>query len=532
MLKLLSFSKLISLLMAIVVIIPIAIIYFSLLNIDYAIWYHLNSFVLPELIANTVKLVIGVSLGTIVLGVSLSYINTFFEFRGKKFFTFFALMPMSIPAYIMAFVYVALFDTTGLWSLKIKEALALDFFLPSIRNFYGITLVLSLSFYPYVYLLARNSFLNIGSKAIEATTMLGLSRFETFYRVILPLSGPWILSGLILTLMETLGDFGAVSIFNYSTFTTAIYRSWFGLFSLKTAQQLASILISLVSLLMILGYVISKNKNFSTVGKSSVSPRTIKVGFISEIFIILYSSIVSLMAFFIPLAMIIYWSIYAIKADLDSRFFTFLSNSLEIATYSVIVIIFFSLTMSYATRKYQGVIGQLIKNISSLGYAVPGSVLAVGIFIFLNFMDSTFFNGAKIFSGSILAMIIGMSIRFLTIGLSPISNSFLRISNSQLAVLELNQNSKLKNFIKALAPMIKVSTMSASLMVFVEVIKEMPISLMTRPFGKETLSIRIFELTSEGEWERAALPSLFLIVISLIPTFILYINTEIKAEKL
>ena len=138
----------------------------------------------------------------------------------------------------------------------------------------------------------------------------------------------------------------------------------------------------------------------------------------------------------------------------------------------------------------------------------------------------------KIFSGSILAMIIGMSIRFLTIGLSPISNSFLRISNSQLAVLELNQNSKLKNFIKALAPMIKVSTMSASLMVFVEVIKEMPISLMTRPFGKETLSIRIFELTSEGEWERAALPSLFLIVISLIPTFILYINTEIKAEKL
>ena len=224
--------------------------------------------------------------------------------------------------------------------------------------------------------------------------------------------------------------------------------------------------------------------------------------------------------------MICKWSLLVFKNDLDTRYFSFLLNSITIAVFTVIVIIFFALAVGLATRKYSGTIAFILKYIASLGYAVPGTVLAVGVFVFLNYIEFRLFQGNKILTSSILAMIVGLSIRFFSVGLTPIANAFRRITTSQLAVLELNQNSKIKNFRVAIAPLIKASTLSASLMVFVEVVKEMPISLMTRPFGKETLSIRIFELTSEGEWERAALPSLFLILISLLPTLILYYNTE------
>lgn len=520
-----SFSKLISLLVGIVVTIPIFIIFTSFLNIDHEIWNHLRVFVLPELILNTLKLIVGVTFGTLVIGVPLAYVNSFYDYPGRKLFSFLAILPMSIPSYIMAFVYVALFDVTGIWSLALKEALGLTSFLPSIRNFFGISFVLTLCFYPYVYLLSKNAFEGQGARALEVSSMMGLSKKKTFFKVILPLSRPWIFSGLLLALMETIADFGAVSIFNYTTFTTAIYRSWFGMFSLKSAQQLAAILVTFVFIFMIIERLQEKKKSFITIGRGKKSSTKIKLSFFSSVCVLLFSSLVSLFAFFIPVTMIIKWAFNVMKRDLDTRYLSFMWNSIEIAFISVVVLIIFSSLMAYAIRKYPGLIADTIKNLSSLGYAVPGSVLAVGVFIFLNYVENKIAPGKNFLTGGIAALIIGLSIRFYSVSLAPIANSFLRISDSHFHIMALSKNSKLKNIFKLIAPMIRPGLLTAALMVFVEVMKEMPITLMTRPFGKETLAIRIFEMTSEGEWERAALPSLFLILISFIPTMLLFIQS-------
>lgn len=527
----LSLSKLTSLFIALVVTIPIFIIYTSLLEIDQTIWAHLKTFVLPELVLNTLKLVVGVSIGVISIGVPLAYLNAFYDYPGRKFFSFIALLPMSIPAYITAYVYVALFDSTGIWSLKIRELLQLESFLPSIRNFHGVTLVLSLCFYPYVYLLSKNAFEGQGVRATEIAKVMGLGSARTFFKVILPLSRPWIFSGLLLTLMETVGDFGAVSIFNYSTFTTAIYRSWFGLFSLNSAQQLATILVTAVFFLMAIERFLDRKKSYAVMGRSGSRLQRTKLSFIPSLVIILGSTLISLLSFFIPVFMIFKWASSSIERDLDGRYFSFMYNSIEIATLTVVVLLFFTVLMAYAIRKNPGVIASIIKNASSLGYAVPGTVLAVGVFIFISKIENNFGHGQKILTSTIAALIIGLVIRFFSIGLTPLTNSFLRISDSHFMVLEMNQNSREKIFFKAIIPMIKPGMLIAALMVFVEVLKELPITLMTRPFGNETLSIRIFEMTSEGEWERAALPSLFLVLVSLIPTIILFIQSEKQHER-
>ena len=521
-----SFSKFISLFVGIVITIPIFIIFSSFLKIDTGIWSHLKIYVLPELILNTLKLICGVGIGTLLLGVPLAYINSFYDYPGRRFFSFLAILPMSIPAYIMAFVYVALFDITGIWSLAIKDFLGLSFFLPSIRNFYGISLVLSLCFYPYVYLLSKNAFEGQGARALEVSRVMGLSKLTIFFKVILPLSRPWIFSGVLLALMETIADFGAVSIFNYTTFTTAIYRSWFGLFSLESAQQLAAILISFVFLLMIFERLQEKKKSFTTIGRGSTRPARTELNWTKSALVILASTLISLMAFIIPFMMIIKWALKVMARDLDIRYISFMWNSIEIASLTVIVLLIFSFFMAYAVRKYPGVIGETIKNLSSLGYAVPGSVLAVGVFIFLSTVENKLTPGEKFLTSGLSALIIGLSIRFYSISLAPIANAFLRITDSHFHIMALSSNSSFKNFFKAIAPMIRPGLLTAALMVFVEVMKEMPITLMTRPFGKETLSIRIFEMTSEGEWERAALPSLFLIIISLIPTILLFFQSE------
>ena len=523
-----SLSKLISLIVGIVVTIPIFIIFTSFLKIDMGIWEHLRIHVLPELILNTIKLVMGVSFGTLLLGVPLAYLNAYYDYPGRKVFSFLAILPMSIPSYIMAFVYVALFDITGIWSLALRDLLGMKTFFPSIRNFYGISLVLSFCFYPYVYLMAKNAFEGVGARAQEVGMVMGLSKTKMLLKVILPLSRPWIFSGLILALMETLADFGAVSIFNYTTFTTAIYRSWFGMFSLSSAQQLSAILVSIVFVLMFVEYFLERNKSYATTGRGAQAIPRKKLKKRHSALVIFTSSFISLFAFFIPVGMIIKWGLKTMVRDLDSRYLSFIWNTVHIASLTVLVLIIFTLFMAYAIRNYPGKIADTIKGLSSLGYAVPGSVLAVGIFIFLSNVENSLSAERKFLTGGLTALIVGLSIRFFSISLAPISSSFLRVSNSQLNVMKLLKISPFKKITKIIIPMIRPGIFTAMLMVFIEVMKEMPITLMTRPFGKETLSIRIFEMTSEGEWERAALPSLILIVISLIPTILLFIQSGKK----
>ncbi|MDE2389746.1 MAG: iron ABC transporter permease, partial [Betaproteobacteria bacterium] len=232
---------------AALVLAPVGVIVSSFFAPASDVWQHLLETSLPQLLGNTFWLASGVITGTALLGISLAWITAVYEFSGRRFFSWALLLPMAMPAYVTAFVALGLFDFTGPVQTALRAWLGSDLsWFPDIRGRMGVIAVMTLAFYPYVYLLARNAFLSQGKRSLEVAQSLGLNRKQGFFKVVLPMARPWIAGGLMLVLMETLADFGTVAVFNYNTFTTAIYKAWFSMFSLPAASQLASLLIMIV----------------------------------------------------------------------------------------------------------------------------------------------------------------------------------------------------------------------------------------------------------------------------------------------
>ncbi len=240
------FSRLWLLICACLVIIPLGVIVSSLGSFNAEIWQFLLEYELPLLLKNTLLLVIGVGIGVTILGTTTAWLTAMHRFPLQRFFAWAMMLPLAVPAYVLAFVQLGIFDYTGGISTYLRDNLGFENGLPDVRNGFGLTVVMSLTLYPYVYLLAKNAFGSMGVRALEAGASMGLSAPKAFVKLALPMARPWIAGGMILALMEVLADFGAVSVFGYDTFTTAIYQAWFGFFSIDTAKQLASLLISLV----------------------------------------------------------------------------------------------------------------------------------------------------------------------------------------------------------------------------------------------------------------------------------------------
>ncbi len=257
---------------ATLVLVPVVVTFSSFAQVDGDILAHLTEFVLPELVGNTVWLLLGVGIGVSVLGVSLAWLMAMCDFPGRRLFDWALLLPLALPAYVTAFVAIGLLDFTGPLLTWLREGWGITG-LPEIRSRGGVILVMSLALYPYVYLIAKNAFATQGRVALEAAQSLGLSRTQGFFRVALPMARPWIAAGLMLALMETLADFGTMAIFNYDTFTTAIYKAWYSLFSLSAAAQLASILILFVLVAVIFEQHSRSRMRYGAVGRSTTQRR-------------------------------------------------------------------------------------------------------------------------------------------------------------------------------------------------------------------------------------------------------------------
>ncbi len=254
---------------ATLVLIPIAVIVAALGEFDAEIWTFLLEYQLPTLLGNTLFLVITVGFGVIALGASLAWLTAMYRFPMRSFFSWAMMLPLAIPAYVLAFVQLGIFDYTGVISTYLREAHGFEQGLPDVRHGGGLAVVMSFSFYPYVYLLARNAFASMGARSLEVGASLGLSPARSFWRIALPMARPWIAGGSILALMEVLADFGTVSVFGFETFTTAIYEAWFGFYSLETAKQLATLLISLVFIVVVLEQLSRKERRFEATGRGS-----------------------------------------------------------------------------------------------------------------------------------------------------------------------------------------------------------------------------------------------------------------------
>ncbi len=508
--------------------VPVAVTFSAFAQVEGDILAHLAAFVLPELLANTAWLLLGVGVGVSVLGVSLAWLVAMCDFPGRRLFEWALLLPLALPAYVTAFVAIGLLDFTGPLQTGLRESFG-PMNLPEIRSRGGVILVMTLALYPYVYLIARNAFATQGAIALEAAQSLGLSRRQGFFRVALPMARPWIAAGLMLALMETLADFGTMAIFNYDTFTTAIYKAWYSLFSLPAAAQLASILILFVLVAVVVEQRSRMRMRYGTVGRSGAS-RRIRLSPTLARLSLLYAASVLAFAFVIPVIQLAWWASDAVETDLDSRYWEFAWHSLLLAGMGALLVVTAALLLAYAGRQRPGPAMMWTQRLATIGYAFPGAVLAVGLFIPVAWLDNWLivagragfgFSGTEILKGTLLVMLLAYLVRFLAVGFGPIDSGLHRITrNIDEAARSLGTGAA-GLLARVHLPMLRTSLLTAAALAFVDIMKEMPITLMTRPFGWDTLAVRVFEMTSEGEWERAALPSLAIVIAGIIPSIVL-----------
>lgn len=530
-----SIWRLIPFLVAALILIPVVVVFSSFFMPANDVWQHLVETTLTGLLVNTFWLSLGVIIGVALLGVSLAWFTAVYEFPGCRFFSWALLLPLAIPAYVTAFVVLGLFDYTGPVQTYLRSWLGTELaWFPDLYGRSGVILVMTLAFYPYVYLMARNAFLTQGKRLLEVAQSLGLDRRQGFFKVALPMARPWIAGGIMLTLMETLADFGTVSVFNYDTFTTAIYKAWFGMFSLPAASQLASLLIIIVFALIIVEQQFRMRIRFTETKKSSRANRILLSGWQARI-VTCFAASVLFLAFVLPIIQLIIWAANTLMQSIDHRYFEFLLHSVLLSAIATLIICFVAILLVYAARLYTDTITRITVRIATIGYALPGAVLAVGIFIPIAWLDnqlnewlSAFFQieASLLIQGTLGVMLIAYMARFLAVGHYPIDSAMQRITRS---IDEAAMGFGLTNWLvlrRIHLPILKTGIFTAATLVFVDVMKEMPITLMTRPFGWDTLAVRIFALTSEGEWEQAALPAVTLVLAGLAPIILLMRQTD------
>jgi iron(III) transport system permease protein len=516
------------LVVALLVAAPILVLVSAWLAPATDVWHHLAQTVLPELLRNTAVLIIGVGVGVLVLGVALAWLTALCEFPGRRWFDWALMLPLAIPAYVFAFVAVGLLDFSGPVQTWLRGRVDHVWF-PPIRSAGGVVTVMVLAFYPYVYMLARAAFLAQGRSMFDTGRALGLSPLRAFWRVALPVARPAVAAGVTLALMETLADFGAVSVFNYDTFTTAIYKSWQGLFSLAAAAQLSTLLLLFIALALFTEKRLRGRARFHSPQKQGREQRIRLRGARAGAALALCTAVL-LLAFIVPVGQLLWWALDAARTDLDMRYLRFIGNTLLLGALAAAGTTAAALVVAYAYRLKPDRVIAIATRIATLGYALPGSVLAVGIMISFIWADRHLFAPllsalglpvAPWLAGSVLTLLLAYGVRFMAVAYGPVDSAFERIKPSLLQAARSLGASNREILWRVSLPMLRAGIFSAAALVFVEVMKEMPATLLLRPFGWDTLATRIFEMTAEGEWTRAALPACALVLVGLVPVILL-----------
>jgi len=523
---------------AILVALPMAAVLAALVHgaagSDSALWAHLAEYVLARVIGNTVILVVGVVALALVLGTSLAWLTAACQFPGRGFFSWALLLPMAMPAYVLAFVAVATLDYAGAVPAALRGWFGPGIAVPPIRSAGGIVAVLGFALYPYVYLMARGAFLTHGARTLEAAQSLGFGPWAGLFRVAIPLARPWLVGGAALVAMETLADFGAVSVFNYDTFTTAIYKAWYGLFSIETALHLALVLLAFVAVALgVLRFARGRGRRTAP-DSGARAPARLALPGARGWLATAFAATVFAVGFLLPVLVLARWSIDVAPIDLDARYVTYILRTLALAAMAAGACLVLALALGYATRGQASRLPRAAAAVATLGYAVPGTVLAVGVVTALGVVDRAYralAGGEGLWlSGTVVALLLGYVARFLVVAFEPVQSGLARIRPSlEEAARSLGLATR-EVIARLHLPLLGAGAGTALLLVFVDVMKEMPITLMTRPFGWDTLAVRVFEMTAEGEWQRAALPALAIVLAGLLPVALLTWRMERAAR--
>ena len=510
------------------VIIPIMTVMSFIFQPSTELWGHLSDNLLIDYLLNTGMIVISVALLTIIIGVSCAWLVTNFTFPGVNIFKWLLVMPIAIPTYVSAYIYAGLFEPSGMIFDSVENYLGLGkelYDLIELRNIYGVIFILSICLYPYVYLLSYSSFKEQSYCALEVGKSLGLSDKELFSRVSIPLARPGIIAGVSLVVMESLAEFGTMDYYGVRTFTTGIYRTWFAFGDETSALHLASILLTFVFIIIIIEKFSRGKSQYVNTSQKSKKIKARDLNGIYGIYACLWCLLFTLLGFILPVIQLLFWLSETYSYIFEDYYIQVIKNTVSIATIASIIIVLISIYSSYINRATDNLYIKSSLKIFTLGYSIPGVVIAVGIIIPLtmvdNFQARIFGSPLYYLSGSFFALVLCYLVRFSTISYNATESGLGKIKkNIDLTV----QSFGLSNFSilkKVHMPIMKTTLITSFILVFVDIVKELPATLILRPFNFDTLAINIYELASSEQLSYIASPSLILILISLIPVILL-----------
>jgi iron(III) transport system permease protein len=529
-----SFWYLAVIAIAVLISIPILTVMGSIFNHNQEIWQHLVETVLKDYIFNSLWLMVGVGTGVLIIGVGCAWLVTMCEFWGASLFEWLLLMPLASPAYLLAYSYTNMLDYFGPVQIWLRQIFGWetidDYWFPEIRNLAGAIIMLILVLYPYVYLLARVAFLEQSVCTLEASRSLGYNPWQSFFRVALPLARPSIMAGLALVLMETLNDFGTVQYFGVNTFTTGIYRTWLGMGEREAAAQLASFLmIFIITLVILERWSRSSARYYQSGGSGQQLPRY-HLSWFSASGALIYCLIPVLLGFIIPLIYLLNLTITNYQETLNDQFWQLAQHSLILAILSAFLGVIIALIMAYGQRLRPNWLMIISVRIASMGYAIPGSVIAVGILIplgrFDNLLDSWMLNNFNIstgllLSGTITALIYAYLVRFLAVSFNAIESSLGTIKPNLDDAARSLGHGPLGTLGKVHLPLMWGGILTAIMLVFVDVMKELPATLVMRPFNFDTLAVRVYQYASDERLVEASAPALAIIIVGILPVILL-----------
>ncbi|HBS26592.1 MAG TPA: iron ABC transporter permease [Gammaproteobacteria bacterium] len=514
---------------ALLVSLPVLIIVASLFTPFSDVWTHLLETVLWDYLSNTLRLVAGVSLGVLSIGVTTAWLVARYHFPGRALFAWALLLPLAMPAYIIAYTWTGVLDYAGPLQTGLRESFQWqngDYWFPEIRSLGGAICMLSLVLYPYVYMLARIAFAELPPAAYEAARSLGAGSWRRFTRVALPLARPAIVTGLSLALMETVADYGTVQYFGVSTFTTGIFRVWFGMGESAAAMQLSTLLLMIVLTLILLERWSRREARHFQSGRRSMThtPERLQGNWGWLAFFACLLPI--LLGFLLPALQLIQWSLETAEESLNAEFLTLALRSLSLAGTAALITVILAVVVGYARRLHPNIAVRTSAQIASLGYAIPGAVIAVGVILPFAWLDNQVdgmmrnyfgFSTGLLLSGSILALLFAYAVRFLAVSLQSVETGLARIKPSMDDAARSLGESPTGVLRRVHLPLLRGSLLAALLLVFVDVLKELPATLILRPFDFNTLAVRAYEMASDERLADAGLPALLIVAIGILP---------------
>ena len=496
-------------------------------------WAHLSDTVLGDFVFNTVVLCLGVGLGVASIGITTAWLTTMLDFPGRRFYEWALVLPMAMPAYVMAYAYTDFLQFVGPVQSGLRAFFgwrAGDYWFPDVRTVGGAVTMFMFVLYPYCYILVRTAFLERAGGMLEAGRSLGLGPWGCFLHVSLPLARPAVVAGTALALMETLADFGTVSYFGVQTFTTGIYRAWFSLGDRIAAAQLAAALLTFVVLVLSLEYASRGRARFNNTSRQQGAParRNLPLGLGLLASFACFMPL--LLGFLLPAALLLHMAFVDGDAQFGPRFVHLARNSFVLAAVTSVSAVVLAVLLAYAARLARSSLPAAMNRIVGLGYAVPGSVIAVGVLIPVTRLDSWLVqvwqasfgvNPGLILSGGIAALVYAYLARFLAVALNAVESSLGKITASMDDASRSLGCGKWETLRRVHVPILRGSLLSAALLVFVDVMKELPATLVIRPFNFDTLATQAHTLAADERLAEASTAALIIVAVGLLPMFVI-----------